>query len=909
MGTLSPQTYANSKHSGVAMLQIVADPREPRAAARFVPLRRTVVNGRWAGPLADITVTHTFGYTRAQLDRTLEAVYRFPLPGDAAVRRVVVTFGHNELVAELKERGEAEEDYAEARKSGQQAALVTRESPDVFTLRVTGLRPDEDIVIDTTYAQLARPAGAGWTLRIPLTIGPRFTRGDEAGTPAAKGQPLTVARDPGHRFALDLLTTMPGAIASSTHALTTSDEAGATRVQLRAGELTPDRDCVLSWQPTQQADRPTLHVLLGEDKPSGQTYFLALVSPPAAPRPEAAVPREAVILVDHSGSMSGAKWQAADWATIKFLGDLREHDVFNLGVFHDTATWLHRAPALATRAAVQAGERFVKTHTDSGGTELGVALEQALRQRRAAGDLSRQLVIVTDAEVTDSDRILALVRAEAKEPERRRVSVLCIDAAPNSYLTNEVTRIGGGIARYLTSDPEQSDITTALDDILAGWVQPVLTGLRLEVNRPTLEAPDRQIVADHEAGLAAVDLGDLVAGRSTWVAGRVPTNGAPELTFRLVGVGNQPIDAARSRTTGAQSSAIRALFGAWRVLGLEWLQSARGYRVDVREGLAALGYDADAVLASRGGASKSMYAENEAVDLSQRLHELLVRESLDAGVLCSATGFVAVHRVEGKQIEGTAIVPNALPSGWDQTIASNVQYGAAVAPAAPAPALKYSWLPEGSADSPVDAMRSLEALSGAMADVGMAGEAPAEPPATEAGGGILSRAQRFLFAMGPESPGSVARSRLRPAARSARARRPAGDAEATNPALSRGSGGFRGLTLFAGTLPAPTADELTLFDSASTPVASFAALRQLAMLGFEFVAGAPADLDANAELRLYVDDLAEPVVRVRLLDVVRQGGVRPLNVAVPVGARVVVVLAGATGGWAALGLAVRLAVS
>ena len=48
----------------------------------------------------------------------LEALYRFPLPGDAAVTGVQVRFGSVEIDTELKERPEAEADYEKARQEG-----------------------------------------------------------------------------------------------------------------------------------------------------------------------------------------------------------------------------------------------------------------------------------------------------------------------------------------------------------------------------------------------------------------------------------------------------------------------------------------------------------------------------------------------------------------------------------------------------------------------------------------------------------------------------------------------------------------------------------------------------------------------------------------------------------------------
>src|SRR5207244_7022584 len=82
----NPGAYENSRPDGHPVLEIVADPQaEEPGPPRFVPLRRTELAGEVTGPLAALRLTQLFGYTREQCDRVLEAVYRFPLPGDAAV--------------------------------------------------------------------------------------------------------------------------------------------------------------------------------------------------------------------------------------------------------------------------------------------------------------------------------------------------------------------------------------------------------------------------------------------------------------------------------------------------------------------------------------------------------------------------------------------------------------------------------------------------------------------------------------------------------------------------------------------------------------------------------------------------------------------------------------------------------
>jgi Ca-activated chloride channel family protein len=583
------KAYWNSRPDGIPVMEIV-DPRgvsegaetakpgeyarSPEDAPRlFVPLKRTELRGEVVGPLADLRLTQVYGYARLQCNRVMEAVYRFPLPGDAAVTAVTVRFGDVEIDAELKERQQAEAEYEEAKRQGQQAALAKRESPDVFTLQVAGLKPDQDVTVITSYVQLASPQGAGWSLRIPLTTSPRYVRGDEITSRHAQGQPLALLRDPGHRFLMDVTVAGAARVASATHALDTAPDQAGLRVRLQGGEVLPDRDCVLSWLPEQVQARPSLAVMTHVDQQAGQVYLLALVAPPAALPARRGVAREAILLVDHSGSMEGAKWQAADWAVKQFLSGLSERDDMALGLFHNTVTWFAPQPRRAEAKVVEEATRFLVEHTDSGGTELGVALEQAVSLKRSSGEMARHLLIVTDAEVSDEGRILRLAEEEARQTNRRRISVLCIDAAPNAFLASQLAERGGGVARFLTSAPEEEDITTALDEVLSDWGEPVLTGLRLEVNSLGVEASGRDLLPGAQPAGSAIDLGDLPAGRPIWVCGRAPL-GQGLLAIRLT-AGDKELAHVEmdllADTTLDRGPALRALFGARRVMGLEFL--------------------------------------------------------------------------------------------------------------------------------------------------------------------------------------------------------------------------------------------------------------------------------------------------------------------------------------------------
>jgi len=805
---LNRSAYWNTLPDGVAVLEIARAAGEARL---FVPLRETTFAGEVAGPLAALRVTHTFGYARADFDRPIEALYRFPLPGDAAITAVSVRFGDVTIDAELQDREQAEAAYSAAKEAGQGAALVTRESPNVFTLRLAGLVSDQPIVVTTRYAQLAPPSAVGWSMRLPLTTAPRYVREDEEGSRAAEGQPLAVLRDPGHRVSLDLLVRGAGAIDSPTHPLAIAEEGEDRRVALRDGATVPDRDCVIAWRPRQEAARPILAVLTEDDRAAGQAYFLATLAPPATTAPEEVSAREAILLVDHSGSMSGAKWEAADWATRRFLGDLTPRDTFALGLFHDRTAWFAPRPEGAMPETVARATDFLLTNKARGGTNLGVALEQALALPRDQAGRARHLLIVTDAEVSDADRILRLADEEARRDERRRISVLCIDAAPNGYLATALAERGGGVVRFLTSAPEEGDITGALDAILADWAAPTRLDVRLASDGATIEGVQG-------GGAATLPLGDLPAARTLWAIGRIPA--AAPATFRASdSTGTFAEARAEPLPDAALLPALKALFGARRVLALEHLQGA-GYEPDeLRAALGRLGYDPAQALAPASG-DRKLYRENARAETRGALRGLLVSEALRYGLASAETAFVAVRREAGERVAATVIVANALPAGWSPTFATG---GGGF-------------------------MRTAASF------------------AASAGGQVSE--QRFTFKR------AIARSGMFDKLTGAFSPAPSPAPVVT--AMSAPN--WQGATAIFSGAPQVSGGVATLFDAAGADAATLPASGRLSRLIVRFPDGIrPEKLDLSLMLDLFVDDLAAPRVSVTLAAIAAQGGVRPLN--------------------------------
>ena len=617
--------YANSLHGGIAMMQ-ARDGNE----SFLLPLKTVRLTGKIGGPVGELSVTHTFSISEGEISGPVEAVYRFPLPGDAAVRSMTVIFGETVLKTELKPRDEAARTYAHARGEGHDAALLMRESFDAYSLRISGLRPGQDVSVTTHYIQMGDHDGEGFSFRLPLTIAPRFqeTYKEARGT-------STLLCNPSHTLSIDVKREC-GVLESPTHRLFEQDDS----LSIADEDVKCDHDLIIRWRPADDGMKSMVMVGKGRRKP-----FVALVAPEKEGK---GLPRDVIILVDHSGSMSGSKWEAADWAVERFLSSLRPDDVFNLCLFHSDTKWLSPIPLNADKGNIDDAKKFFKDGS-KGGTRLRMAIEEALQQPRAEGDVSRHLLTITDGQIHDTEETLRTIDRESKRKDSRRCSVICIDSAPNDFLSRQIAHRSGGTVHFLTSNPKEGDITTALDGILDTFSTPLATGLLLKTDRGT--SLSKKGGDEHLSPLP-----DMVPGRVNFTMGLLSA-GKGRPCFSLNG---------RSLPV-MESETVNALFAAMRINEMEILKGARvasGLKYCTLRGLgftpAALRKQLEATGAEDWRA------------MDRIIKGLIIDESLKGGVVSSETALF-VKGNEGQRVVASVDVPNAWPQGWDEPLTMNYE--------------------------------------------------------------------------------------------------------------------------------------------------------------------------------------------------------------------------------------------
>src|SRR4051812_2616458 len=464
-----------------------------------LPLRALDVDAKLSGLLATTTLRQRFANT---LGEPLEATYIFPLPPRAAVTGFRMEVGDRVVDGVLKERGEARAAYDDAIAAGQQASIAEQERPGVFTVRAGNLLPGEEAAITLTMAAPLPWADGVATYRFPLVVAPRYIPGAALGGPPA-GDGTAPDTDavpdasritppvllPGFPSTVGLSITaeldpagLPlGEIRSSLHTVVTTEHAGGRRTLTVTPGERPDRDFVLRYGIGGDGITPALVTAADENDgvQAAEGSFALTVVPPVAAASGAALGRDAVFVLDRSGSMDGWKMVAARRAVARMIDGLGERARFAVLAFDTVVEQPAGLPAATLSPATDRNRftavEFLAGLKARGGTELATPLTDALdRLGPADPGRDRVLVLVTDGQVGNEDQILALA---VPRLTGIRVFTVGVDTVVNEAFRERLASVGGGACELVESDDRLDD---AMDRVHRRIEPPVLTGLRIE---------------------------------------------------------------------------------------------------------------------------------------------------------------------------------------------------------------------------------------------------------------------------------------------------------------------------------------------------------------------------------------------------------------------------------------------
>ncbi|XP_036005692.1 von Willebrand factor A domain-containing protein 5A isoform X1 [Fundulus heteroclitus] len=444
------------------------------------------------------TVVSTLNYENKE-DKPLEAVFVFPLPGDAAVCHFSAQIGQTHIVAEVKEKQQAREEYDDALSSGQQAFLLEEsdQSPDIFSLSVGSLPPGESASIRLEYVtELAVQADDGLRFCLPAVLNPRYhPQGSEGPSVQVTSVPASLVPY-SLSFSARVSSPRPISKVESNCSLEplqylNADQTQAT-VKLAAGHKF-DRDVELLIY-YKDAHQPTAVVEAGQAsaKPGslmGDPVVMVSLYPefPQDVMSSLASCGEFVFLMDRSGSMRSpmndstrqeTRISSARDTLLLLLKSLPMGCYFNIYSFGSQFEYIFPTSVEYSEKTMEEALKKVKNmEANLGGTEILLPLKHIYSQS-CIPKQPRQLFIFTDGEVGNTKEVTDLVKMNAAT---HRCFSFGIGEGASSALINGMAKEGGGHAQFITGTDRMQPkvmqslrfaLQPAVEDISVSWDLP-----------------------------------------------------------------------------------------------------------------------------------------------------------------------------------------------------------------------------------------------------------------------------------------------------------------------------------------------------------------------------------------------------------------------------------------------------
>ena len=537
------------------------------------PLKKTDVRVNISGVMADVKVRQTYTNDGSN---PIHARYIFPASTRAAVHGMQMTIGEEVIVARVKERQAAQQEYQQAKDNGQSASLLEQQRPNVFSMKVANILPNDTIEVELRYTELLVPTDGTYDFTFPTVVGPRYSSQSEEQAPATdqwvKNPYLQKESPPRSRFdmTVQISTAIPLNEVECTSHRTLVNWQNQSVAEVKLDPTEPyggNRDFVLKYRLVGKKIESGLLLYEGER----ENFFLLMVQPPERVQPEQIPPREYIFVVDVSGSMHGFPLNTAKILLKNLVSGLRPQDRFNVLLFAGNSRVLAPSSLPASPTNIQEALILIDRQRGGGGTELYAALKRGLALPRSEGT-SRSMVVVTDGYITAEKDVFDLIQTNLN---RTNVFAFGIGSSVNRYLIEGMAKAGMG-EPFVVLGPDQARPTS--EQFRRYIAAPVLTDISIHYDGFKTSAVE------------PVSIPDLFANRPVVVFGK--WEGRPQGRIELTAAGGagpyrRAIDVATIPVSEV-NSALPYLWARTRISRLSDFNTRRG-ESDHREEVTALG--------------------------------------------------------------------------------------------------------------------------------------------------------------------------------------------------------------------------------------------------------------------------------------------------------------------------------
>jgi Ca-activated chloride channel family protein len=419
-------------------------------------------------------------------DRDVEGTYIFPIPENAAVSEFAMYIGNERIKGEILDSREARRVYEEIVRRMRDPGLLEYIGRDMFQARVFPIPARGEKRVQISYTEVLKSDNNLVRYLYPLNT-EKFSRdplGDVSVSVRIESPlPILNIYSPSHRVSVRR-----------------EGERRAT-VGYEESNVRPDRDFVVYY--SLSPDGVGLS-FMNWSAPEGG-FFMLLASPRYAGEKDRILNKDVVLVLDSSGSMSGAKIRQVKAAAGTIVRKLGPGDRFSVVDFDDAVSLSSEELVAPTAENVARAVGFIAKMEEAGGTDVNEALVRALRLMRP-GERPSYVLFLTDGlpsvGVVEVPEILRNV-AQANAA-RARIFVFGVGDEVNTELLDRLAADSRGASVYVA---ENEDIAGAVSGFYDKVSSPLLSDLAVRFQGIETDSVYPRVLPDLSKGSEIVLVG------------------------------------------------------------------------------------------------------------------------------------------------------------------------------------------------------------------------------------------------------------------------------------------------------------------------------------------------------------------------------------------------------------------
>ncbi len=407
--------------------------------------------------VATVNVSQTL---RNITGREVEVELLFPLPAGAAVQNFILMVDGKEVPGKVLGKDEARGIYEGIVRRKQDPALMEYAGYGLFRTSVFPVPAGGTRTITLKYTIMCIRKDNNVQFIYPF--GTQKFSGERIGTVKFTA---TLSSDKDIRN-----------IFSPTHTIATDSRqpkrVGVTWTEHNTLQV---QDFKLYFTPSDAEVSATLMSHYPADAKDG--FFLLLLNPDIKSASGKRVPKDVILTIDKSGSMSGQKIEQARKAAEFVLNNLNEGDRFTLIPYESSVNVYSSSLIPATRQAVEEALRYVASIQASGGTNINDALLKSL-SFTSESERPQYILFLTDGMptvgITDESAIAA--NALKANKNKVRIHTFGVGYDVNARLLDRISEQHGGTVTYVKPG---ENLEVAVSEFYKSIQTPVLTDISI----------------------------------------------------------------------------------------------------------------------------------------------------------------------------------------------------------------------------------------------------------------------------------------------------------------------------------------------------------------------------------------------------------------------------------------------